>query len=115
MTQRRRALVLLAGMGVGAASSSQAAPEDHAAWVAETLQRMMTVKPGMTRGDLLTVFTTEGGLSTPWERRYVSRDCRYFKVDVKFEPAGGQVTSTEDNRDIIRTISRPYLQFSIAD
>jgi hypothetical protein len=122
MTQRRHALILLAGMGVAGASSAQASPENHDAWVAEALQRMMTVKPGMTRGDLLAVFTTEGGLSTGLSRRYVSRDCRYFKVDVEFEAVGrpnrdgdGRVTLVEDNRDVIRTISRPYLQFSIMD
>jgi hypothetical protein len=76
---------------------------------------MLTVKPGMTRGDLLEVFTTEGGISFPWERTYVSRDCRYFKVDVKFHPVGERVTAEEDNRDVIGSISRPYLQFSIMD
>ena len=58
MTQRRRALVLLAGIGIVGASSSQAssqgAPErtlqDRDAWVAEALKRIMTVTPGMTRG-----------------------------------------------------------------
>jgi hypothetical protein len=76
---------------------------------------MLTVKQGMTRGDLLKIFTTEGGLSNRWVRTYVSRDCRYFKVDVKFQRVDGQVTSTEDNHDVIRDISRPYLQFTIAD
>lgn len=123
MTRRRRVLVLLAGIGIGGPGSCLAAPqgaqsrstEERAAWVADCLQRMETIKPGMTRGDLLTVFTTEGGISFPMERRYVSRDCRYFKVDVKFQPADGIVTAAEDNRDIVRTISRPYLQFSISD
>jgi hypothetical protein len=122
MTHRRRVLGLLAGIGIGGANYSQAGPqgiqrrssEDHAAWVAEALQRMEAIKPGMTRGVLLGVFTTEGGISSRWERRFVSRDCRYFKVDVKFEQAG-EVTSTEDSRDIIHSISRPYLQFSIGD
>jgi hypothetical protein len=75
---------------------------------------MQTIKPGMTRGDLLKVFTTEGGRSTGLRRTFVSRDCPYFKVDVTFEAVGrpshdgnGQVTLAEDNRDIIATISRP--------
>jgi hypothetical protein len=80
------------------------------------------VKPGMTRGDLLRVFTAEGGLSTGLRRTYVSRDCPYFKVDVDFEVAGrpandqsGRVTLVEGKQDRIVKISRPYLQFSIAD
>jgi hypothetical protein len=120
MTQRLRVFVLLVGIAIGGAGSFQGSPQgrspqDHTAWVADALQRMLTVKQGMTRGDLLQVFTTEGGLSSPWERTYVSRDCRYFKVDVKFQPVDGQVTSTEDRHDVIRTISRPYLQFPIGD
>jgi hypothetical protein len=84
---------------------------DHTAWVAQALKKMETIKPGMTREKLLTVFTTEGGLSTTQQRTYVSRDCPYFKVDVEFDAAG----KAENPRDVIRKISRPYLQFSIID
>src|SRR5580700_8635515 len=35
--------------------------EEHRAWVAEALQKMQTIRPGMTRKDLLEVFRTEGG------------------------------------------------------
>jgi hypothetical protein len=83
---------------------------------------MQTVQPGMTRKDLLEVFTTEGGLSTGLQRTYVSQDCPYFKVDVEFDAVGrpnrdgeGRVTAVEDNRDVIVKISRPYLQFSTLD
>jgi hypothetical protein len=55
-------------------------------------------------------------------RRFVSRDFPYFKVDVEFRAVGrsdrdsdGRVTLLEDSRDIIVKISQPYLQFSIAD
>jgi len=55
MTQRLRVFVLLVGIAVGGAGSFQGSksrsPEDHTTWVAEALQRMLTVKPGMTRGD----------------------------------------------------------------
>src|SRR5436190_7438557 len=78
--------------------------QDHNAWVADTLKRMQAVKPGMTRGDLLTVFTTEGGLSTGLHRTFVNRECPYFKVDVDFTAAGrpdrdaaGRVTLGESN------------------
>ncbi len=87
-----------------------------------TLEQMEAIKPGMTREDLLKMFRTEGGLSTGLHRTFVSRDCAYFKVDVEFKAVGrpdrdddGRVTLVEDLRDIIVKISRPYLQFSIAD
>ena len=86
------------------------------------MMRMRTVRPGMTRADLLRVFTAEGGLSTGLQRTYVSRDCPYFKVDVEFQAVGrpgrdkeGRVTLVEDNQDIIIKMSQPYLALSTED
>ena len=86
---------------------------------------METIKPGMTRGELLAVFQPQGGLSTALHRTFISRDCIYFKVDVDFDAVGrpsrdenGRMTSVEDNGDngdIIVQISRPYIQFAITD
>ena len=125
---RRSALVLCAGLIGGVLpqiSSLKAQPgpvDGHVAWVIEVLKRMLTIKPGMTREALLKVFTTDGGLSTGLHRTFVSRDCPYFKVDIEFKAVGrpdrddqGRVTLTEDPRDLIVTISRPYLAFSVID
>jgi hypothetical protein len=116
MIDRRAVLALLAAATVHAQSA------DHATWVANVLKRMETIKPAMTRADLLTVFTTEGGLSTGLNRTYVSQDCPYFKVDVEFDAVGrpnrdadGRATLIEDPRDRITKISRPYLQFAVMD
>jgi len=91
-------------------------------WIAASLREMEQIKVGMTRADLLKVFTTEGGLSTGLQRKFVYRDCPYIKVDVEFEPVGrpardrnGRVTLEEDRRDIITKISQPYLEWSIMD
>jgi len=96
--------------------------QDHVAWVAESLKQIQTIKPGMTRGDLLKVFTIEGGLSTGLQRTYVSQACPYFKIDVQFKAVGrpdhdtdGRVTLDENDQDVIVKISRPYLQFSVSD
>lgn len=125
---RRTALSLFAGITMSGASLDcrGSAPEDseerRIQWVAQTLEQMQRVKPGMRRSDLLTLFTTEGGLSTPLQRTYVSRHCPYFKVDVTFQAVGGpgkdqdrRSTLVEDNRDVIKSISRPYLEFSHLD
>ena len=127
--QRRNMLQLLVGTvadGFAPQANSQEnhqqCSQDRVAWVADVLKRMQTIEPGMTRDALLTVFTTEGGLSTGLQRTFVSRDCPYFKVDVEFQAVGrsdrdeiGRVTLVEDSRDIITKISPPYLQFSIKD
>jgi hypothetical protein len=95
---------------------------DRNMWVMQALAKMESIKPGMTRKQLLTVFTTEGGVSTPLNRTYMSRDCSYFQVDVEFTAVGrpnrdkeGRGTLVEDDRDIIAKISRPYVMASAVD
>ncbi|HEX2666527.1 MAG TPA: hypothetical protein VHM93_27110 [Candidatus Acidoferrum sp.] len=81
----------------------------HAQWVDSVLAWIDTIKPGMTRSDLLNVFTTEGGLSTRTHRTYVLKQCRIIKVDVEFS------ISASESEDKIRQISKPYLEYGITD
>lgn len=128
--QRRRIVQLLLAAsicGSGSAFASSAddigqASSDRVAWVAGSLERMLKIKPGMSRYQLLHVFTTEGGLFTAFERTFVSRDCPYFKIDVTFHRATGPNSETrgkdalrELDNDVIASISRPYLEFSVSD
>lgn len=112
------AVISTPALPVGSSQRSQQQTE----WVASSLREMQKVKVGMTRADLLKVFTTEGGLSTGLSRTYVYRGCPYIKVDVEFESVGrpardadGRVTLVEANGDVIKRISKPYLEWSIAD
>jgi hypothetical protein len=110
---------------VAARTSQPPTPQESAqrlAWVGQSLLDMEAVKPGMTRGDLLKVFTTEGGLSNAVRRTYVFRDCLLFKVDVDFEIVGrptrdgdGRVTRVESASDLIKAISKPYLARVVVD
>jgi hypothetical protein len=118
------ALALVSAIAISAvgSASQSACVQAHEVWVGHALEKMETIKPGMTRDDLLKVFRTEGGLSTGLHRTFVSQDCAYFKVDVDFRAVGrpdrdsdGRVTLEEDARDIIVQVSRPYLQFGVAD
>jgi hypothetical protein len=130
MPQGFRAIVLVVGAALGTSPMAQSdrsdmsrsGRQDHVVWVGEVLKRMQSIGPGMTRSELLTVFTTEGGLSSGLARTFVSRDCPYFKVDVEFEAVGrpsrdsnGRVTLVEGDMDRIRSISTPYLQLSVTD
>ena len=115
------ALILSLDVLALAAHNSQP-PQGHKEWIANSLKEIQKIKAGMTRADLLKVFTTEGGISTGLNRRFVYRECPYIKVDVEFEAVGraardaeGRVTLEEDGRDIITKISRPYLEWSILD
>jgi hypothetical protein len=88
--------------------------QDHSAWLKQVLGKMETIKPGMTRWDLLHVFKTEegapqvfgkeGGPPTGLRETFVSQDCPYFKIDVEFKPEGVR------NRDVILKVSKPYVQ-----
>lgn len=96
--------------------------DQHIDWIRNSPSKIQTIQVGMTRGQLLEVFTTEGGLSTGLQRTYVFRECPYIKVDVKFSAVGrperdaeGRVTLEESNLDIIKEISTPYLQWTVAD
>ena len=85
---------------------------DHTEWIAGVLKATQSIKVGMTRSDLLKVFTTEGGLSWSSQRTYVYRQCPYIKVDVKFAAS----RNTEElPKDKIVEISRPYLAWSVMD
>jgi len=86
--------------------------EKQTEWIAGVLKAAQSVQVGMSRSDLLKVFTTEGGISTPSQRTYVYRECPYIKVDVKFAAAS---RSEEFSNDRIVKISRPYLAFSVMD
>ena len=116
------ALILGLAAVVSPRTALQTEPESHVQWVAKSLARMQTIKVGMSRADLLEVFMAEGGLSTPLRRTFVYRDCPQFKVDVEFTAVGratrdreGRVTSIEDDRDVIKTISRPYIAQVVID
>lgn len=118
------AAAAMAGSQVLRATPGQDEPEcfrSHTKWVADAMIRMQTIKTGMTREKLLTVFQEEGGLSTRLRRTFVSQDCPYFKVDVEFEPADSPDGVEEQkwlngrSEDKIVKISGPYLQFSIMD
>ena len=96
--------------------------EENTKWVSDSLREMKTIEVGKTRADLLKVFITEGGLSTGLSRTYVYRKCPYIKVDVEFEAverpardAEGRVTLGESDKDTIKTISKPYLEWSVMD
>lgn len=96
--------------------------EKQTKWIENVLKNVKKIKVGMTRGELRRVFAEEGGLSTGRNRTYVYRGCPYIKVDVEFEPAGRPlidanepVTLVEADGDLIKYISKPYLEFRIVD
>jgi hypothetical protein len=84
--------------------------------ISEILIECQKIKPGMTRAELLKVFTMEGGLSTTTHQTFVYRGCPYIKVDVDFTPSDQKQKMIEERpTDTISKISKPYLDWTIAD
>ena len=74
-------------------------------WLSKSLLSIQTIKVGMTRRDLLTLFREDGGLQFIKSERYVYKQCPIIKVDVSFS------TDTSDHlNDRIESISKPYLE-----
>jgi hypothetical protein len=95
---------------------SPALTEERTKWVAKVLRRIQKIRPGMLRTDLEKIFTTEGGRSNRFWHRYVLMECPYIKVDVQFKAATNKSEDIkEDPNDIITSISKPYLEWSIMD
>jgi hypothetical protein len=90
--------------------------EERTKWIAKVLRQITKIEPGMKRQDLLKVFTTEGGLSTRFQRTYVYSECPYIKVNVRFKAANNERNAVEEQPDdIIESISQPYLAWSTMD
>jgi hypothetical protein len=105
--------VLFACSSVSAQSTTN---NDLTKQISAILIECQKIKPGMTRAELLKVFTTEGGLSTATHRTFVYRDCPYIKVDVDFTPSDPKQKMIEERpTDTISKISKPYLDWTIAD
>jgi hypothetical protein len=90
--------------------------QERTQWIGKVLRQIRQIRPGMTRKDLLTVFTTEGGLSTRTERTYVYKVCPYIKVTVHFKTREGKSSALgEDPDDTIESLSQPFLALSTMD
>lgn len=84
--------------------------------IEKVLREVQQIKVGMTRADLLKVFTAEGGCSNRNCRRYVHQRCPYIKVDLEFKPVGKKKDLVQENAaDKITKISKPFLEWSIMD
>jgi hypothetical protein len=99
-------------------TQAQTTEQKQTDWIARVIKETGTIKKGMTRADLLKVFVEEGGLSTASRRTYAYRDCPYIKVDVEFDPVEKKAKTrglTENAKDVISKISKPYLDWSVMD
>jgi hypothetical protein len=103
-----------AGSPVLKAPTGASSPEDRC--VISQFRLALGIQPGMTRSDLLEVFSMEGGLSNRLRQTFVLKGCEIIHVDVTYSPISNESDHfTEMPGDKIDTISKPYLGSFHAD
>jgi hypothetical protein len=119
--------IVLSLLPIGCATAPSARPvapsyggtdvdEDLTKQIAAILAECQKIKPGMTRAELLKVFTTEGGLSTATHRTFVYRRCPFIKIDVEFTLSDPKQNVLEERpTDSISNVSKPYLEWLVED
>jgi hypothetical protein len=80
-------------------------------WLRERYDEASSIRVGMTRAELIKVFSEDGGLQSIPASRYVLKSSTMIKVDVKFEfPEGIDHRTATDDQLHIKSISKPYLE-----
>ena len=84
----------------------------HRQWLNELYTEATSIKPGMSRADLLRVFEEDGGLQRIPATRFLLKRCRMIKVEVEFDTEYGQEykESADENLKITK-VSLPYLEY----
>jgi hypothetical protein len=117
-------LAVFVWIGVAMGQSAAKAPTVDPALTRsmdEALKDVSSIQSGMTRGELLRVFTTESGLSTRDGQQFVYRRCPYIKVIVNFhkpedaDVEWGNAPEEEWTGDVIMSISKPFLESPVPD
>jgi hypothetical protein len=108
--------VVVPGFLVAPSSAGDEVDKNLTKQISDVLTECKKITVGMTRSDLLKVFSTEGGLSTAKHRIFVHRWCPYIKVDVDFTLSDPKQSVVDERpTDTVSRISKPYLDWSISD
>ena len=84
-------------------SAQPATNNDLTKQISAILTEYQKIKPGMTRAELLKIFTTQGGIWSAMHRTFVYRGCPYIKVDVDFTLSDPKQKGTEERPTTLST------------
>jgi hypothetical protein len=88
----------------------------HRQWLNEQYTEATSIKPGMSRADLLQVFEEDGGLQRIPATRYLLKSCNMIKIEVEFDTEYGQAGEEKPDADLkITKVSQPYLEYPHRD
>jgi hypothetical protein len=108
-------LLLLATYSITTHGQSEQ-EEIHRQWLYERYAEATSIKPGMSRADLLRAFEEDGGLQRIPATRYLLKSCNMIKIEVEFDTEYGQAYKEKPDADLkITKVSQPYLEYPHAD
>jgi hypothetical protein len=85
-------------------------------WLYERYAEATSIKPGMSRADLLRFFEEDGGLQSIPATRYMLKSCNMIQIEVKFDTEYGQAYKEKPDADLkITKVSQPYLKYPSMD
>lgn len=88
----------------------------HQQWLEERYKDATSIKPGMTRADLLKLFIEDGGLQSIPAGRYVLKTCQLIQIEVKFDTKYGVAYKPVPDESLkIVEVSKPYLERMASD
>ncbi|HBB94910.1 MAG TPA: hypothetical protein DC054_05925 [Blastocatellia bacterium] len=82
----------------------------HQQWLEERYKEAISIKPGMSRADLIKLFDEDGGVQMSVATRYVLKSCRLIQIEVKFNAYGDDFRAIPAKDLKIMEVSRPFLQ-----
>ncbi|HMH45526.1 MAG TPA: hypothetical protein VK557_18705 [Pyrinomonadaceae bacterium] len=109
-------ILLIAGLLVIAGartylSAQTANDQAHQQWLEERYKEATSIKPGMSRADLLKLFDEDGGFQGIPASRYVLKSCQLIQIEVKFDTKYGvNYKPVPDENLKIVEVSKPYLE-----
>jgi hypothetical protein len=109
-------VVLLTACAFPATPKVNPSPASCCSVVESALDSANSLHRGMKRSDVEKDFVLDGGISTATVANYVYRQCPTIKIEVGFERVGadGQFARGGPN-DIVKYVSRPFLDYPVKD
>jgi hypothetical protein len=111
--------VMAVSNSVGAEGSNDGVEGAHQQWLLDRLKDAKSIKPGMSRTQLLELFEEEGGWETEPPQRYILKRCALMHLDVQFHPVdewqAKKHPAKADDLLQITTVSKVYLDYLARD
>jgi hypothetical protein len=105
----------LSSFSLAIVGQSPSESEDATKTIRHALDVIAKLKVGGTRADVERDFVPDGGLQALPASRYVYKGCGFIKIEVEFRAKSGHLSMDSSPSDRVVHISKPYLEYPVAD